>query len=62
MATALAVAIFSTNAYATDLDVSTGDNIKNPNTGDNILTYILLLVLSGTVVGTASYRFIKREN
>lgn len=44
------------------LEDAAQDVIKNPNTGDNILTYILLLILSGLVVGVTSYKFIKREN
>lgn len=44
------------------LEDAAQDVIKNPNTGDNILTYVLLLILSGLVVGVTSYKFIKREN
>ena len=54
--------IIAEKTKADNIGDAAQDVIKNPNTGDNILTYILLLVLSGTVVGTASYRFIKREN
>lgn len=38
------------------------DVVKNPNTLDNVLTSVLLLIVSGLGIGVYCYEFVKREN
>lgn len=45
-----------------NLENATQDVIKNPNTGDNVLTYVLLTVVSGLGIATCFYILNKKEN
>ena len=38
------------------------DIIKNPNTVDNVLTSIMLMIISGFGIGIYCYNFVKKEN
>lgn len=66
------MANFETTHFSTYIiaEKTAGDNIedaaqdvvKNPNTVDNIITSVLLLIISGLGIGVYCYEFVKREN